>query len=105
MNVADRIREIEVEIADINRRLTNIRGGGSSVLDLNNLTDVTTINPERHDVLIYNEETNLWENHLLDLDFEDSIDYAVADIWQALTALIRLEDDLAGDGLIIEDSL
>ncbi len=59
----------------------------------------------RHNFLMYDETNLCWKNQLLDMDFEDSISYAVTDMWQALFALIRLEDSLDGAGLTIEDSI
>lgn len=61
--------------------------------------------PIRHDFLMYDEINECWKNQLLDMDFEDTIDYTVTNMWMALIALIRIEDDLGGDGLIVEDAL
>lgn len=61
--------------------------------------------PDRHNFLMYDAVNECWKNQLLDIDFEDTIDFTVSNIWQALTALIRTEDTLAGAGLIIEDSI
>lgn len=61
--------------------------------------------PIRHDFLMYDEVNKCWKDQLLDMDFEDTIDYTCTNIWQALGALIRIEDSYAGDGIIIEDAL
>ena len=59
----------------------------------------------RHDFLMYDEVNGCWKNQLMDMDFEDTIDYTCTNLWMALNALIRIEDSYAGDGIIIEDSL
>lgn len=59
----------------------------------------------RHDFLVYDEINECWKNMVFELDFEDSIDYTVTNMWGALIALIRIEDTLAGGGLILEDTL
>ena len=59
----------------------------------------------RHNFLMYDEIDECWKNQLMDLDFEDSGDYTVTNMWEALIALIRIEDSLAGEGLILEDAL
>jgi len=61
--------------------------------------------PGRHDFLMYDELNECWKDQLLDMDFEDTIDYTVTNIWQALGALIRFEDSLVGACLTIEDSI
>lgn len=59
----------------------------------------------RHDFLMYDEVNECWKNQLLDMDFEDSVDYTCTNMWEALSALIRIEDSLFGEGLTIEDAL
>jgi len=59
----------------------------------------------RHSFLMYDEVDECWKNQLLDLDFEDSINYECSNMWEALAALIRIEDSLAGNTIIVEDSL
>ena len=139
MNTADEIREIKLEIADINRRLTGVRGGvwtPSLTLDdltdvvitapaagaalvynapnwidgvpnvaLSELTDVNLTAPGRHHFLMYDPVAVEWINFELDLDFEDWLDYTFTNIWEALTALIRIEDGVLAGGIIIEDAL
>ena len=141
MNTADRIRELELEIADINRRLIGVRGGrggwlpvlglgdltdvtlgapiadqvlkydgaiweeGSPVTALEDLTDVNLTAPGRHHFLMYDPVAAEWINFELDLDFEDWLDYTFTNIWEALTALIRIEDGVLAGGITIEDEL
>ncbi len=105
MSLIDRVRELEEELANINRRLTGIRGQGAAATSLAGLNDVNIPAPARHDFLMYDPITSRWISFEMDMDFEDSIDYEVSNMWEALTALIRIEDSLDGEGLIIEDEL
>ncbi len=66
-------------------------------------TCLTTL--ARHNFLMYDEVNNCWKNQLLDMDFEDSINYTCTNMWQALCALIRIEDSISGEGITIEDSI
>ena len=141
MNTADRIRELELEVADINRRLIGVRGGrggwlpvlglgdltdvtlgapiadqvlkydgaiweeGDATATLAGLTDVNLTAPGRHHFLMYDPVAAEWINFELDLDFEDDVSYTVSNMWEALVALIRIEDSLDGEGLEIIDAL
>lgn len=60
---------------------------------------------DRHNFLMYDEINSCWKNQPLDMDFEDSINYTCTNMWQALCALIRIEDSYFGEGITIEDSL
>lgn len=73
--------------------------------ELSELLDVSISSPVRHNFLMYDESTDKWINNLLDMDFEDSIEFTCTNIFQALAALIRIEDSLTGDTIIVEDSL
>ena len=59
----------------------------------------------RHNFLMYDEVNECWKNQLLDMDFEDSINYTCANMWEALCALIRIEDSISGEGITIEDAI
>lgn len=73
--------------------------------ELSELEDVNLTSPGRHSFLIYDEVNSKWIDYTLDLDFEDSVNTTASNIWQALCILIRLEDDLSGMTLTVEDSL
>ena len=59
----------------------------------------------RHNFLMYDEFDECWKNQLLDQDFEDSINYTCTTMWEALCALIRIEDSIAGWGITIGDAI
>ncbi|HEC60731.1 hypothetical protein LCGC14_0461080 [marine sediment metagenome] len=66
-------------------------------------TCLTTL--ARHNFLMYDEVEECWKNQLMDLDFEDSIDYTCTTMFEALVALIRIEDSYAGNTITVEDSI